>query len=107
VLGAQFLDESVVLGREMGEVRLRGLAAIIGADLLGLGAIVEGWEGVVGAQIAGHATPIRLLDGVLTVAVDQPAWATQLRLHAGELREPLAALGRCPIDQLEVVVRAR
>jgi predicted nucleic acid-binding Zn ribbon protein len=77
------------------------------ADLLGLGAIVEGWEGVVGAQIAGHATPIRLLDGVLTVAVDQPAWATQLRLHAGELREPLAALGRCPIDQLEVVVRAR
>ena len=76
------------------------------ADLMGLGAIKEGWEGVVGTPVSAHATPLRLVDGVLTVGVDQPAWATQLRLLAGELLAPLAALGRCEITRIEVVVRA-
>jgi len=77
------------------------------ADLLGLGAILEGWDDLVGPQIAGHATPIRLVDEVLTVAVDEPAWASQLRLVAGKLKAPLRALGSCQIDRVEVVVRAR
>jgi len=75
------------------------------ANLLGLGAIKEGWPAVVGDQIASHARPLRLTDGVLVVAVDQPAWATQLRLHAGRLLGPLAEVGRCEITRLEVVVR--
>jgi predicted nucleic acid-binding Zn ribbon protein len=76
------------------------------ADLLGLGAILEGWDDVVGAQIARHATPIRLVDGVLTVAVDEPGWASQLRLAAGKLKAPLSAVGSCRIERVEVVVRA-
>jgi len=76
------------------------------ADLRGLGALLDGWEDVVGAQIARHATPIRLLDGVVTVAVDEPAWATQLRLVAGKLKGPLGAVAGCQIDRVEVVVRA-
>ena len=76
------------------------------ANLLGLGAIKEGFAEVVGEPIASHATPIRLLDGVLTLAVDQPAWATQLKLHANRLCAPLATLGRCEISRIEVVVKA-
>ena len=75
-------------------------------DLLGLAAIQEGWDELVGEQIALHARPLSLVDGRLTVAVDQPAWATQLKLHAERLRAPLAALGGCQISAVEVVVRA-
>jgi predicted nucleic acid-binding Zn ribbon protein len=84
----------------------RVAARLSRADLRGLGAIKEGWTTLVGEPVALHASPIRLLDGVLTVAVDEPAWATQLRLLAGRLREPAALLGACEISRIEVVVRA-
>jgi predicted nucleic acid-binding Zn ribbon protein len=75
------------------------------ADLLGLAAIKEHWVAIVGDQVAAHASPIRLTGGVLTVSVDQPAWATQLRLQSGRLRESLAAHGVSQITKIEVVVR--
>jgi len=45
----------------------------------------EIWEQVVGAQIASHARPLRLRDGVLEVRVDQPIWMQQLRLMAPQI----------------------
>lgn len=38
------------------------------------------WEAVVGPQIAAHAHPARIRDGVLEVKVDQPVWMQQLQL---------------------------
>ncbi len=49
------------------------------------GSVFADWEEIVGAQLAGHARPRSLRDGVLVVAVEDPAWATQLRFLEAEL----------------------
>ncbi len=49
------------------------------------------WATVVGEQIAGHATPTSLRDGVLSVAAESTAWATQLRMVQGQLLAKIAA----------------
>jgi len=38
------------------------------------------WDEVVGPQIAAHARPVRIRDGVLEVRVDQAVWMQQLQL---------------------------
>lgn len=43
------------------------------------------WDQLVGDDIAAHARPVSLRAGVLTLAVDHPAWATQLRYMTVEL----------------------
>jgi hypothetical protein len=54
----------------------------------------EIWEQVVGPQIASHARPLRMREGVLEVRVDQPIWMQQLRLMAPEILQKLnRALG--------------
>ncbi len=59
---------------------LDDLARRIGAPgASALEALFEGWAGVVGAGVAAHARPRALHRGVLVVAVDDPAWATELR----------------------------
>jgi predicted nucleic acid-binding Zn ribbon protein len=65
------------------------------------------WEQVVGPAMAAHVRPLRLHDGVLVVAVDHPAWATEVRQLAPQI---LGRLGEvCAADQaphrLEVRVR--
>jgi hypothetical protein len=49
------------------------------------GAVWGRWEELVGAEIAGHARPSSLRDGVLRVRADSPAWAHEL----GYLREEI------------------
>ena len=48
-------------------------------------AVFSRWEELVGDDIAAHARPVSLRGGVLTLAVDHPAWATQLRFMTSEL----------------------
>jgi len=61
----------------------------------------EVWEKVVGPQIAGHARPLRLREGVLEVRVDHPTWMQQLRLMAPEILQKLnRALGEELIREL-------
>jgi predicted nucleic acid-binding Zn ribbon protein len=38
------------------------------------------WPDMVGAELAGHSSPVGIEDGTLTVQCDSTAWATQLRL---------------------------
>ena len=47
------------------------------------------WETLVGTAIADNVRPVRLSEGVLTVEVDEPAWATQFRFLADGVRERL------------------
>ncbi|WP_419944023.1 DUF721 domain-containing protein [Candidatus Poriferisodalis sp.] len=49
------------------------------------------WFDAVGETIAAHARPERLESGRLTVVVDDPAWATELRYHAARILEALNA----------------
>jgi hypothetical protein len=52
------------------------------------------WEKVVGPQIAQHAKPLRIRDGILEVRVDQPIWMQQLRMMAPQILQRLnQALG--------------
>lgn len=55
------------------------------------GAVFADWETTVGEQIAEHATPTALRDGVLSVAAESTAWATQLRMVQAQLLAKIAA----------------
>jgi predicted nucleic acid-binding Zn ribbon protein len=71
-----------------------------------LTAVFSAWPELVGEAVAAHATPRRLRDGVLLVAVDQPAWATQLRwLEADLLRRLAEEVGAGVVGSLDVRVR--
>lgn len=59
-------------------------------DIAG-GTVLGSWEVLVGAEIARHAQPVSLVSGVLTVAAESTAWATQLRLMSQELMKRLSA----------------
>jgi predicted nucleic acid-binding Zn ribbon protein len=55
------------------------------------GAVFAQWATVVGEQIAEHAEPTALRDGVLSVAAESTAWATQLRMVQSQLLAKIAA----------------
>lgn len=74
-----------------------GLAARDLADTRGWSAhVAEGtvfaqWPTVAGADIAEHATPTALRDGVLHISAESTAWATQLRMVQSQLLAKIAA----------------
>jgi predicted nucleic acid-binding Zn ribbon protein len=49
------------------------------------GSVFGRWAQIVGPELASHTAPETLADGELTVSADSTAWATQLRLLAGQL----------------------
>ena len=55
------------------------------------GAVFGRWPAVVGANIAEHATPTGLRDGVLPVTAESTAWATQLRIIQTQVMAKIAA----------------
>ncbi|WP_051406757.1 DUF721 family protein [Nocardia sp. CNY236] len=72
------------------------------------GRVAEGmvfgrWAAVVGDDIAAHATPIALKDGVLSIAAESTAWATQLRMLQGQILAKIhAAVGHSVVTSLKV-----
>ena len=70
-----------------------------------LAGLFSRWEEVVGAAMARHVRPLTLAGGVLSVGVDQPAWATQVRMLAPTILERVAEVtGEAPA-RLQVRVR--
>lgn len=70
--------------------------------------VFETWEELVGSVMAGHSSPVRLVDGELVVAVDDPAWATEVRFFSGELIGRInAAAEEEAVKSLTVRVRPR
>lgn len=55
------------------------------------GTVFAQWAQVVGEQIAEHAQPSALRDGVLSVTAESTAWATQLRMVQAQLLAKIAA----------------
>jgi predicted nucleic acid-binding Zn ribbon protein len=87
--------------RGVGEV-LQNLTAELGWDSpIAKAEMLAGWAAVVGADTAGHATPIGMEAGVLTVRCDSTAWATQLRTMTAAVTTELIA--RFPAAELESV----
>jgi len=82
------------------------------ADGLGIGAarplgrLFSRWDEIVGPAVAAHVRPVRLDGDVLVVAVDHPAWATQVRHLGDELLVRVAEVtGEPGPRRLEVRVR--
>jgi predicted nucleic acid-binding Zn ribbon protein len=63
------------------------------------------WEEVVGSELAGHLQPVRLLDSVLLIGVDHPAWATRARMESRQILRRLAELGDRSVERIDVVVQ--
>ena len=70
-----------------------------------LSAVFARWDDVVGPAMARHVRPVRLSGGVLVVAVDQPAWATQVRALGAGLLTRVGEVGGVVPDRLQVIVR--
>lgn len=67
------------------------------------GTVLGHWATVVGQQIADHATPSGLHDGVLSVAAESTAWATQLRMIQAQLLAKIAAaVGNGVVTSLKI-----
>jgi predicted nucleic acid-binding Zn ribbon protein len=54
-------------------------------DRVAASTALDGWDALVGAEIAAHCHPVSLCDGILTISADSTAWATQLRLLAPQV----------------------
>jgi predicted nucleic acid-binding Zn ribbon protein len=73
-----------------------------------LGAFVDAWPSIVGPSLAQHAMVRSLRDGVCTVEVDSPGWATQLRyLEASVVERAAEVCGRGVVRAMRVVVAGR
>ncbi|OBA59804.1 hypothetical protein A5647_16065 [Mycobacterium sp. 1100029.7] len=67
------------------------------------GTVLGHWPSVVGHQIADHATPTALNEGVLSVAAESTAWATQLRMIQAQLLAKIAAaVGNGVVTSLKI-----
>ena len=68
--------------------------------------VFTAWTALVGESLASHARPQSLSNGVLVVAVEEPAWATQLRwLEADLLGRLFDVAGPDAVRRIDVVVR--
>ncbi|HVE98074.1 MAG TPA: DciA family protein [Mycobacteriales bacterium] len=66
-------------------------------------AVMGRWDELVGPALADKCAPVSLLDGELLVSAVSTAWATQLRLLAGELKDRLnAELGAGAVTSVRV-----
>ncbi len=67
------------------------------------GTVLGHWPAVVGQQIADHAIPTALNEGVLSVAAESTAWATQLRMIQAQLLAKIAAaVGNRVVTSLKI-----
>lgn len=73
-----------------------------------LAEVLDAWPTVVGAALAPHARVRSLRDGELTVEVEAPAFATELRFRSEELIGALEQhVGRRVVERLRIVVAGR
>lgn len=51
--------------------------------------VLEQWDALVGEDLASHCRPASLVDGELVLVAESSAWATQVRLLAGQVLKTL------------------
>jgi hypothetical protein len=75
------------------------------AERLGAATLTARWEDVVGPDLVARCTPLRIAGGVLVVAAESAAWATQLRyLHAQLIEQACEVLGPGSVREVRIVV---
>ena len=94
--------------QRLGESLDRVAGRLGAGSALGLGALYERWEDIVGPATAAHAEPAGVRAGRLVVEVDHPAWATSLaHLEGTLLRRVAEVAGPGLITGIELRVRGR
>ena len=70
--------------------------------------LFDRWSELVGPAASDHCRPVSLSRGTLVVAVDEPVWASHLRLGTGDLLARVEqVVGRGVAERVEVRVRPR
>ncbi len=72
-----------------------------------VGGLFGRWSEAVGEQVAAHVKPLKLDGGVLTVEVDDPAWATQVKFLASTIITRLREVASIEVNEISVRVDAR
>ncbi|MHB1584122.1 MAG: DUF721 domain-containing protein [Acidimicrobiales bacterium] len=91
--------------RPLSESLAQAVARLGDAGPAQLSAIFSRWDEVAGPVLGRHVRPLRISGGVLVVAVDHPAWATEVRAMAASLLERVGEIAGEVPDRLEVTVR--
>lgn len=88
--------------------RLRDLLPGVGRgvglnDASGMGSVWARWSDIVGEQIAEHAEPTSLRDGILRVRTESPSWATEIGYLAQDIVHRVNEnIGRAVVSELKV-----
>lgn len=70
--------------------------------------LVDSWPEIAGERVARHARPLQVRNRILTIAVDDAAWAAELRYQEELLRRRIAEhVDEGIVRALRVVVRPR
>lgn len=69
-----------------------------------VGGVFGRWSEAVGAQVADHVRPVKLDQGVLTVEVDDPAWATQVKFLTSTIIARLTDVAGANVERIQVRV---
>jgi predicted nucleic acid-binding Zn ribbon protein len=93
--------------RPLSESMDRLLASLKGGDRATTVSVFSRWAELVGDQVAAHCRPLKLDEGVLVVEVDDPAWATQLKILHSDVIDRLQAGGGMAVERLEITVARR
>lgn len=73
------------------------------APMVSEGTVLGRWPQVVGEDIASHAEPTGLRDGVLSISAESTAWATQLRMMQSQILAKIAtAVGDGVVKSLRI-----
>lgn len=72
-----------------------------------VGGLFGRWTEAVGEQVAQHVRPVKLDGRVLSVDVDDPAWATQVKFLAPTIISRLAEVTGAQVDRIQVRVDPR
>lgn len=96
-------DEPVTIGRSLDGV----VRSLRGPSRREVGGLFGRWGEAVGEQVAEHVRPVKLDGGVLTVEVDDPAWATQVKFLSSTIITRLHEVAGVDVRELTVRVDPR
>lgn len=96
-------DDPMTIGASLDGV----VRSLRGPSRREVGGVFGRWAEAVGEQVAQHVRPLKLDGGVLTVEVDDPAWATQVKFLSSTITTRLREVAGVEVQQLAVRVDAR
>jgi predicted nucleic acid-binding Zn ribbon protein len=81
------------------------MSSLRGTDRVQIGGVFGRWVDAVGENIADHVRPVRLDQRVLTVEVEEAAWATQVTFLSANIIQRLHDVAGVDVDRVDVRVR--